>query len=243
MKNWLTLLGLLVLYFPLSANHGGSIKGLITDATTNAELEGVTVKIESLQLSVSTNELGQFGFNNLPTRDYTLIINYLGYATESRTIRVTDAESTLIKVLLSPAPIDLGNVDISATVSQPNQTLGQVDILTRPFNSAQDLLRLVPGLFIAQHAGGGKAEQIFLRGFDIDHGTDISIETDGMPVNMVSHAHGQGYADLHFVIPELIERVNFAKGPYTTAVGNFATAGHVKFETAAALRNFRGWPI
>lgn len=59
---------------------------------------------------------------------------------------------------------------------------------------------MVPGLFIGQHAGGGKAEQIFLRGFDLDHGTDINLSVDGMPVNMVSHAHGQGYADLHFPI-------------------------------------------
>ena len=74
----------------------------------------------------------------------------------------------------------------------------------------------MPGLFIGQHAGGGKAEQLFLRGFDLDHGTDIRLTVDGMPVNMVSHAHGQGYADLHFVIPELVEGVDFKKGPYTT---------------------------
>ena len=94
---------------------------------------------------------------------------------------------------------------------------------------------MVPGLFIGQHAGGGKAEQIFLRGFDIDHGTDISISADGMPVNMVSHAHGQGYADLHFIIPELIENVNFKKGPYTAEKGNFATAGWVDFQTRDML--------
>jgi outer membrane cobalamin receptor len=79
-------------------------------------------------------------------------------------------------------------------------------------NSSQEILRKVPGLFIGQHAGGGKAEQIFLRGFDIDHGTDIAISVDGMPVNMVSHAHGQGYADLHFVIPETVEKIDFGKG-------------------------------
>ena len=73
-----------------------------------------------------------------------------------------------------------------------------------PIKNTQELLRFVPGLFIAQHAGGGKAEQIFLRGFDIDHGTDISVNVDGIPVNMVSHAHGQGYADLHFLIPETV---------------------------------------
>ena len=96
---------------------------------------------------------------------------------------------------------------------------------------------MVPGLFIGQHAGGGKAEQIFLRGFDIDHGTDINISVDGMPVNMVSHAHGQGYADLHFVIPELIDKVAFNKGPYFADKGNFTTAGFVAFKTKDYLEN------
>ena len=93
-----------------------------------------------------------------------------------------------------------------------------------PVSSSQEVLRRVPGLFIGQHAGGGKAEQIFLRGFDIDHGTDVALTVDGMPVNMVSHAHGQGYADLHFVIPETIEKVDFSKGAYYADKGNFATA-------------------
>ena len=105
----------------------------------------------------------------------------------------------------------------------------------RPVNTSQDVLRIVPGLFIAQHAGGGKAEQIFLRGFDMDHGTDISIHVDGMPVNMVSHAHGQGYADLHFLIPEIISSVNFDKGPYDPAHGNLATGGYVDFHTISHL--------
>jgi outer membrane receptor protein involved in Fe transport len=89
----------------------------------------------------------------------------------------------------------------------------------------------VPGLIIGQHAGGGKAEQIFLRGFDIDHGTDININIDGLPVNMVSHAHGQGYADMHFIMPEIIENVTYGKGPYDADRGNFATAGYVSFKT------------
>ncbi|MBI4540082.1 MAG: TonB-dependent receptor plug domain-containing protein [Gemmatimonadetes bacterium] len=72
-----------------------------------------------------------------------------------------------------------------------------LDLQIRPRQSSQELLRLVPGLVIARHAGCGKAEQIFLRGFDVDHGTDLAVSVDGTPVNMVSHAHGQGYADLH----------------------------------------------
>lgn len=86
-----------------------------------------------------------------------------------------------------------------------------------------------------EHAGGGKAEQIFLRGFDIDHGTDINLTVDGMPVNMVSHAHGQGYSDLHWVIPETVESFKFGKGPYHTEVGDFGTAGYVAFKTKDAL--------
>jgi outer membrane receptor for Fe3+-dicitrate len=105
-----------------------------------------------------------------------------------------------------------------------------------PVNSSQEVLRKVPGLFIGQHAGGGKAEQIFLRGFDVDHGTDVSISVDGMPVNMVSHAHGQGYSDLHFVIPETINKIDFGKGGYYAQEGDFNTAGYVNFETKDYLK-------
>jgi outer membrane receptor for monomeric catechols len=123
----------------------------------------------------------------------------------------------------------------SHPVSGKTTHLSSIDVAMRPVNSSQEILRMVPGLFIAQHAGGGKAEQIFLRGFDIDHGTDINLTVDGMPVNMVSHAHGQGYSDLHFLIPETISAIDFGKGPYQTDQGNFATAGHVTFNTANTI--------
>jgi len=111
------------------------------------------------------------------------------------------------------------------------EVISRIDKELRPVNSAQDLLRLVPGLFISQHAGGGKAEQIFLRGFDCDHGTDFSVNIDGMPVNMVSHAHGQGYADFHFVIPETIDKLKVFKGVSATQYGDFATSGAGEFST------------
>lgn len=115
--------------------------------------------------------------------------------------------------------------------------IAKVDLKINPVNSSQEVLRSVPGLFIAQHAGGGKAEQLFLRGFDLDHGTDINISVDGMPVNMVSHAHGQGYADLHFLQPETIESIDFDKGPYTAGKGDLATAGYVAFKTKDRMDN------
>ena len=126
-------------------------------------------------------------------------------------------------------------VIVSSDNNLQSRVLSKMVIQSRGINNSQELLTMVPGLFIGQHAGGGKAEQIFLRGFDADHGTDVSISIDGVPVNMVSHAHGQGYADLHFVIPELIENIHFNKGPYYADKGDFATAGYAALHTKNVL--------
>jgi outer membrane receptor protein involved in Fe transport len=131
--------------------------------------------------------------------------------------------------------VELKAVTVSANTGNPYQAISKIDMKMRSINNSQEILPAIPGLFIGQHAGGGKAEQIFLRGFDLDHGTDINISVDGMPVNMVSHAHGQGYADLHFVIPELIEQVNFKKGPYYADKGNLATTGYADLRTRDTL--------
>ena len=111
------------------------------------------------------------------------------------------------------------------------KTIRQKDFELQPTTTPADILRLVPGLFIAQHQGGGKAEQYFLRGFDADHGTDVAIFVDGIPVNMPSHAHGQGYADLHWLIPEVVDHVEVYKGPYFVQFGDFDTAGAVNIIT------------
>jgi hypothetical protein len=109
--------------------------------------------------------------------------------------------------------------------------LDAADPLLPPGASPADLMLAVPGLVAAQHAGGGKADQIFLRGFDADHGTDVAVSVDGVPNNLVSHAHGQGYADLHWLIPETIAAVAARKGPYFAEQGDFGTAGSVAFTT------------
>jgi len=110
--------------------------------------------------------------------------------------------------------------------------VGRRELELRPRLRPADLVEAVPGLFAVQHAGGGKANQYFLRGFDADHGTDIAFFVDGVPVNMPSHAHGQGFADLHFVIPELVVGLEASKGPYYADLGNFATAGAVNLRLA-----------
>lgn len=132
--------------------------------------------------------------------------------------------------------IELSQINVTSQQRLLTEVMS-VDLKMNPVNTAQDLLIKIPGLFIAQHAGGGKAEQIFLRGFDDDHGTDIAISVDGMPVNMVSHAHGQGYADLHFVIPEIVQDIDFGKGAYYADRGNFDTGGYVNLKTYDKVDN------
>ena len=103
------------------------------------------------------------------------------------------------------------------------------ELMERPYLRRGELLEVVPGVIITQHSGDGKANQYFVRGFNLDHGTDFSISVDGQPFNMVTHAHGQGYADLNPLIPELIESVDYWKGPFVGHLGDLSTAGGTRF--------------
>src|SRR5271170_4692153 len=103
------------------------------------------------------------------------------------------------------------------------------DFMVLPLREPSDLLRLVPGLWTSQHQGGGKADQIFLRGFDCDHGDNVEIDWEGVPSNLRSHAHGQGYADQHGIIPEMVDSVEVSKGPYYAELGDFDTAGALRY--------------
>ncbi|MCE3006734.1 MAG: TonB-dependent receptor [Bacteroidetes bacterium] len=179
---------------------------------------------------VHTGRQGEFVLTGVLTGD-SLIVEHLYYKNK---IYVVLAEDSIIYIQLSQTELILENIEVEANLDALNN-MSQVDLNNFPVNSSQDLLRLVPGLTTGQHAGGGKAEQIFLRGFDVDHGTDVAISTDGLPVNMVSHAHGQGYADLHFLIPETVEKLDWGKGPYEASKGDFATAGYVNFSTRRQL--------
>lgn len=176
-----------------------------------------------------SDEMGNFTIENTSLND-EIIVSALGFKKKKC---VVDNINNF-KIVLSPDIYRLDEVTISSKVNVLNE-IAKIDLQTAPVKSSQEILRKVPGLFIGQHAGGGKAEQIFLRGFDIDHGTDIAISVDGMPVNMVSHAHGQGYADLHFVIPETVDKIDFGKGSYYANKGDFATAGYVAFKTKEYL--------
>ena len=113
--------------------------------------------------------------------------------------------------------------------------VGYSDFSTRPMARVAELVEVVPGMIATQHSGPGKANQYFLRGFNLDHGSDFSTYFDGMPVNLRTHAHAQGYMDLNFIIPEIIERVDFQKGPYFAETGDFSLAGSNSMKTYDTL--------
>ena len=125
--------------------------------------------------------------------------------------------------------LDPVTVNANALVGAPDSaSIGTVyaeQFENRPFSRPGELLEVVPGLIITQHSGEGKANQYFLRGFNLDHGTDFSTAIDGMPVNLPTHAHGQGYTDLNFLVPELVESIEYRKGPYYAGYGDFSAAG------------------
>ena len=212
----------MITIFGLSS-YGQIQKGKVLDSDGNPVENAYLVNTNS-ESHAHTNEFGLFSLDKTVLGDI-IKITALGYKKSNFTIVSSDDI-----IILEDDIFRLNEIVIQPKLSAMN-VISKIDLQTTPVNSSQEILRKVPGLFIGQHAGGGKAEQIFLRGFDIDHGTDIAISVDGMPVNMVSHAHGQGYADLHFVIPETVEKIDFGKGTYYANKGDFATAGYVTFQT------------
>lgn len=223
----------LILLFLLTNSFifGQTITGEIVDEYKHP-IQEANIHNKNTDYHTHSNELGEFTLENCSIGD-TLQISYIGYESE---IVVINNFSNSLHIILYEKVISLDEVVISPKIDALH-IITDIDIQTNPVNSSQDIMRKVPGLFIGQHAGGGKAEQMFLRGFDIDHGTDINVSVDGLPVNMVSHAHGQGYADLHFVIPETVDKIDFGKGPYYEDKGNFNTAGYVDFSTKQKLEN------
>ena len=119
---------------------------------------------------------------------------------------------------------------LGSAVAASEGIVGFDDIRLAPMMRIGELVEAVPGMVATQHSGTGKANQYFLRGFNLDHGTDFSAFVDGVPINMRTHGHGQGYLDLNFFIPEMVETTSYRKGPYSAVVGDFSSAGSVEFQ-------------
>lgn len=217
--------------------HNGSVKGIIYAGNSHKPLEGVSIYIKAADKSAVTDAFGKFFIKGIETGTYNFSISHVGFENITEHVKIEDGVTTELTYNMLAAPVQMSAVSINAGKSLTLGSISGLDLKQRPVNNTQDLMRLVPGLFIAQHQGGGKAEQIFLRGFDCDHGTDINVSVDNMPVNMVSHAHGQGFADAHFIIPEAVQTLDYGKGPYEVDKGNLNTAGYIAFKTRNSLDN------
>jgi hypothetical protein len=135
--------------------------------------------------------------------------------------------------------IDPRGNDVGVAQSASQGVVMAGELLAQPAYRTGEMLEAVPGLIVTQHSGEGKANQYFLRGFNLDHGTDIAITIDGMPVNMRTHGHGQGYADTSFMIPEIMRGLSYRKGPYFASEGDFASAGAIHLDIVDRFeRNF-----
>lgn len=146
--------------------------------------------------------------------------------------KVTEAHNRMEEVLVEGRSSAL----VGEARSASEGVVGQMDLEIRPLLRPGDVLEAVPGMIVTQHSGSGKSNQMFLRGFNLDHGTDFATWIDGMPVNMRTHGHGQGYTDINFLIPETIDHLSFVKGPYHAELGDFSSAG------GTDIRTFREMP-
>ena len=222
--------------------HPPQLSGTVVD-TSGAVIAGATVQVRSangtVQITTQSDTNGSFIISGLPAGNYRLVVSNPGFETKEIpvTIGTTEAPAPLRISLAVSAVSTTINVQgreddlIGIADSATQGTVGATEIQDRPILRSGEVLETVPGLIITQHAGGGKANQYFLRGFNLDHGTDFAIFLDDMPLNLPSHAHGEGYSDMNTVIPEFVQRVNFEKGPYYADVGNYGSAGsaHVEF--------------
>jgi hypothetical protein len=231
-----------------------TISGVVSDETGGV-LPGADVRIRispSEQRAAVADGAGRFAFADVPAGTFQVSVTMPNFATVRRDVVVGAADVTLDVVLHYALNADVtvtGSrafrnladaenpaetlVGIAQSASQGAVTAAQLE--SRPLSRAGEVLETVPGVIVSQHSGEGKANQYYLRGFNLDHGTDFATTVAGIPVNLPTHAHGHGYTDLNFVIPELVSRVQYSKGPYFADQGDFATAGAATINYVNAL--------
>ncbi len=214
-------------------------------------IAGATVQVSSRSGSPENNSDGPEWhltfFSDSPQGKFRLVVSNAAFEAKEIQMTIGGEASAPLRVSLAvrlgrapPSTCRAGKMTLSELPNSGSQgTVGATEIEDRPILRSGEVLETVPGVIITQHAGGGKANQYFLRGFNLDHGTDFAIFIDGMPLNLPSHAHGEGYSDMNTVIPEFVQRVNFEKGPYYADVGNYGSAGSAHLEFFKTLpQNF-----
>jgi Carboxypeptidase regulatory-like domain/TonB-dependent Receptor Plug Domain len=231
-----------------------ALAGTVRDQT-GAPLPGVTVDVTPRAAAPAiTDAAGAYRLEGLAPGTVTVSFRLINFGDQTRrNVAIAANETVELNVVLALAL----NADVTVTgkrtftnladaerpaedlvgiagaASQGAITAKQLD--ARPIMRAGEVLETVPGVIISQHSGEGKANQYYLRGFNLDHGTDFATTLAGMPVNMPTHGHGHGYSDLNFLIPEIISGVQYAKGPYFAENGDFATAGSANINYVNSL--------
>ena len=237
---------LLLAQTPAWAQSTGSIAGTVED-DTGGVLPGVSVSVTVAGAppiaDTVTDGSGAYRFDKVPAGAAELTFRLINFSSGRRIVTVPPGATTTANVrmvvavsadIVITAPRTFRNlaeienpaenlVGIASAGSEGAITAAQLAV--RPVNRATEVLETVPGMIISQHSGEGKANQYYLRGFNLDHGFDFSQTIAGLPVNMPTHAHAQGYADANFLIPELVSGVQYRKGPYYAENGDFSSAG------------------
>jgi len=238
------------------ASASGVVSGLVRDQTGGA-LPGVTVELllsRDVIANGTSDGTGRYRLAGIAPGTYTLSFKLLNFGGQERSNVVVSAGGTVtvdavLSLSLSADVVVTGKrsfvnladaedpaenlVGIAQSASQGAITARQLEV--RPVMRAGEVLETVPGIIITQHSGEGKANQYFLRGFNLDHGSDFATTIARVPANMPTHAHSQGYSDINFLIPELVAGVQFSKGPYFAEQGDFATAGASNINYATEL--------
>ncbi len=250
-----SVLLLLCLVAATARAQSAELSGSVQD-DSGTPLPGVSVLLRQSSGAArlaATDATGAFQFVGLGPGIYQMTCTLINFATARREIEVLAQGSVRVQVVLHFAV----NADVTVTartaftnladVEHPEENLVGIaqaasqgaivarQLDQRPLMRDAEVLEAVPGVIVTQHSGEGKANQYFLRGFNLDHGTDLATTVVGLPVNMPTHAHGQGYSDLNFLIPELVTGVQFSKGPYYADQGDFATAGSSNINYATVL--------
>ena len=231
-----------------SAEPSSAVKGAVKDESGLA-LPGVTVELDGLEArlsrSVTTDAAGTYEIAGLPPGRYQIALRLPSFATSVKVVSLEAAATGRFDAVLRVAL----TADVLVTSRRTFRNLTDVDepehgllgltsagsegvvpsrlIEERPVYRAAEIFEAVPGVVISQHSGEGKANQYYVRGFNIDHGTDLATFVAGVPVNMPTHGHGQGYSDNNFLIPELVSGVQYQKGTYSAEEGDFSAAGSI----------------
>ena len=216
---------------------------------TNGEpLPGVLVEVEAdaTQLAARTDSDGRYAIAALPAASYEVRFSLTSFVTVLRrdvavAPGVTVTENATLYVAATTSVVVSGRRTFRnlSTVSNQDELVGVADAAStgvvtpaelneRARRRPAEALESVPGMVVSQHSGEGKANQYYLRGFNIDHGTDLALSVAGMPVNLPTHGHGQGYADMNFLIPELVSGIQYRKGTYAAESGDFSAAGTIR---------------